>query len=350
MGARSLACLLALACAREHAAASADGAAIAAPPATIDAAPLEPARALCEGPGCLPAFRLPMLVGGSIASNDLAGKVALVMFWASWCEPCSTEGPGIDAVYRRHREEGFVIVGVSRDTAEDVALRAFRDRHGITYPIARSTDDAYRAFGSPPEVPTMMLYGRDGRLRWRGTGALPAAVLEGEVVRALASSALAGEPSRTLSIVAVRRIADAGRVAALLAVRREAGPTVAVLVGDDAAGAAEGRVVNALRFDAWATTARPPGVVTPAIGDRTGRRYTIAQAAGLRIALVGRGKHVAGAVAQARADGQANLVVTFGNEAGDVDLPPEGPPVEWIELHLDAHGTPVTSERRAIEP
>src|SRR5687767_2947798 len=248
MGARSVLCLLLAACAKTPASPDAAPAAAAATKTPVDAA--APPKAPCEGAGCMPAWRLPTLDGRALASDDLAGKVALVMFWASWCEPCVTEGPGIDAVYRRHLKDGFVIVGVSRDTADDTALRTFRDRHGISYPIARSTDEAYRAFGSPPEIPTLMLYGKDGRLRWRGTGALPAAILEGEVVRAMDAPAIGGEPSKTLTIVAARGLGDAARVAGVLAERRKAGPTVVVLLGEATAAP---RVVNALRFDAWAT-------------------------------------------------------------------------------------------------
>jgi len=313
-----------------------------------------PPHAPCTGPGCLPSFRAATIDGAPLGSDELAGKVALVMFWASWCEPCISEGPSIDQVYRRHRDDGFVIVGMSLDEVDDATLRRFRDAYHITYPIVRAGDALFKVFGSPPEVPTFLLYGRGGRQRWRGTGALPAEILEREVTHALTAPATDRPVSRALSIVVARRLDDPDRVAAVLAERRKRGPTVAILAAERVDASA--RVVNGLRFDAWATRTGLLGVTAPAVVQDvpgSGRRsYAIAQVDGYRVAVVGRGDAAAMARAAdlARADGQATLVVTLGHASGDVDVPQRGPPLESIELQLDGAGKIVTSERRALPP
>jgi hypothetical protein len=76
-----------------------------------------------------------------------------------------------------------------------------------------------------------------------------------------------GQASRSLSIVAVRRVDDPARLAGLLGARRRAGPTVAVLIGEHVGARTSQRILNALRFDAWVTAKRPGWIAAPAVGD-----------------------------------------------------------------------------------
>ncbi len=127
-----------------------------------------------------------------MSTDDLRGKPALVMFWASWCEPCVADGPTLSAVYAARAGSGFAMLGLSRDPVDDATLRRFRDHYQLTYPIARvgagEDDAAFVAFGSPADVPTFLLYGADGRRAARFTGALPAGILERELDRLAAPS------------------------------------------------------------------------------------------------------------------------------------------------------------------
>lgn len=152
-------------------------------PTATTAPPLPPPP--CADADCLPAFRATTIDGQPVTHADLAGKVALVMFWASWCEPCTQEGPGLSEVFASRGPEGFTLLGFSKDQASDADLRVFRDRHKLTYPIAKLDAATDKAFGAPPELPTFVLYGRDGRRKMLLTGALPAPVLDREVAAAL---------------------------------------------------------------------------------------------------------------------------------------------------------------------
>ncbi len=186
------ACLVA-GCSRGESTTARPAAADAAPPTTPTttraAAPL-PAPACAEA-DCLPGFRTTTIDGAPLSTDDLRGRPTLVMFWASWCEPCISDGPTISALYEARRGKGFAMVGLSRDEADDATMRRFRDHYKLAYPIARVPDgDAtFAAFGAPGDVPTFLLYGPDGHRAARFTGALPATILERELDRLVVPAA-----------------------------------------------------------------------------------------------------------------------------------------------------------------
>jgi thiol-disulfide isomerase/thioredoxin len=88
---------------------------------------------------------------GDIA--EYRGHWVLLNFWASWCEPCKTEAPAIEAFYREHAGSDFVVLGINLDDATDDA-HSFVERYGLTYPQLREGDgsnrrDAYGMTGFP---------------------------------------------------------------------------------------------------------------------------------------------------------------------------------------------------------
>src|SRR6266487_5081201 len=62
-----------------------------------------------------PAFALPDLAGDTVTLAGLRGKVTLVNFWASWCDPCREEFPHMAELYREFDRKDFEIAGVSDD-------------------------------------------------------------------------------------------------------------------------------------------------------------------------------------------------------------------------------------------
>src|SRR5689334_1310709 len=88
---------------------------------------------------------------GEIA--DYRGKWVLVNFWASWCEPCRSEAPALEAFQQQHARDGFTVLGIDLDDNTDDAS-AFVRRYGLTYPQLRDGDgsdrrDAYGMTGFP---------------------------------------------------------------------------------------------------------------------------------------------------------------------------------------------------------
>ena len=68
-----------------------------------------------------PDFTLKTLDGATIHLSDYRGKPVLVNFWASWCPPCKAEMPDIEQSYQKHKDEGYVFLGI--DNAEDSCHR-----------------------------------------------------------------------------------------------------------------------------------------------------------------------------------------------------------------------------------
>jgi thiol-disulfide isomerase/thioredoxin len=128
--------------------------------------PIEKVIAAGEIGSHLPEFSMMDLRGHEITSVDLRGKVALIDFWGTWCQPCKKEMPGYQKLLDRYGQDGFVVIGFKFDTmadTEDPVL--FAKKIGVHYPLAVATDELKQKFGGIEGLPTTMLYDRQGILR-----------------------------------------------------------------------------------------------------------------------------------------------------------------------------------------
>jgi len=125
-----------------------------------------------------PAFSLPGLDGTTIRLDDYRGKVVLINFWGTWCEPCKDETPALQEAYQKLRDQGLVIIGIDlrgqeRGGADGLTdVRAFVERYGVTYPIALDVSgDTARAFQIYP-IPTSYFIDQTGMIRYVRVSAL----------------------------------------------------------------------------------------------------------------------------------------------------------------------------------
>lgn len=88
--------------------------------------------ALSAGTPC-PEIALPDPNGKEIRLSSFKGKVVLVDFWASWCKPCRAEMPNVVALYKKYKDKGFEILGVSLDKDKESWIKAIKE-DGITWP------------------------------------------------------------------------------------------------------------------------------------------------------------------------------------------------------------------------
>jgi thiol-disulfide isomerase/thioredoxin len=114
----------------------------------------------------LPNFSVKDLQGREISSADLRGKVVLIDFWATWCQPCKQEMPGYQRLLDRYGARGFAVVGLKFDIMMDVEDPVlFAKKIGVRYPLTVATSDLKQRFGGIEGLPTTMLYDRQGILR-----------------------------------------------------------------------------------------------------------------------------------------------------------------------------------------
>ena len=119
----------------------------------------------------LPYFSTTDLLGRQISSSELRGKVVLVDFWATWCQPCKQEMPGYQKLADLYGPRGFIVIGLKFDTMADTEDPLhFARRIGVHYPLAVATDDLKQRFGGIEGLPTTLLYDRQGVLRSKVIG------------------------------------------------------------------------------------------------------------------------------------------------------------------------------------
>jgi thiol-disulfide isomerase/thioredoxin len=102
-----------------------------------DEAPLRP----WSGPAGAPPIDLLRPDGLPLSLRDLRGKVVLVNFWATWCEPCIAEMPSLQRLRALLGTESFEILGVNFQEGP-ARIGAFVERTGVSFPIVRDTDGA----------------------------------------------------------------------------------------------------------------------------------------------------------------------------------------------------------------
>jgi thiol-disulfide isomerase/thioredoxin len=119
----------------------------------------------------LPDFSAKDFLGRRISSADLRGKVVLIDFWATWCQPCKKEMPGYQKLADKYGSRGFAVIGFKLDIMADTEEpRAFATRLGIHYPLAVATDEIKNKFGGIEGLPTTLIYDRKGILRQKIIG------------------------------------------------------------------------------------------------------------------------------------------------------------------------------------
>jgi cytochrome c biogenesis protein CcmG, thiol:disulfide interchange protein DsbE len=112
----------------------------------------------------VPGFTLQSFDGQIIHTADLAGKVVVINFWASWCKPCEQEAAELEQAWKTYEPGGEVVfLGVDYVDTEPQAL-AYIEKFAITYPngpdLRTSISQLFRIKG----VPETYFIGRDGKL------------------------------------------------------------------------------------------------------------------------------------------------------------------------------------------
>jgi len=119
------------------------------------------------------------LQGKDVSLASLKGKVVLVNFWATWCEPCQVEIPWMIGFQKKYADKGFTLLGVAMDEEGKSVVDPYVqktqfdvDGHPSTmnYPIVLGNDDLADKFGGLLGLPTTYVISRDGKIVKRYIG------------------------------------------------------------------------------------------------------------------------------------------------------------------------------------
>ena len=126
-----------------------------------------------------PDLTLRDLDGKDLSLAQYKGKVVLVNFWATWCEPCQVEIPWLIEMQQKYADRGFTVLGIAMDEegASVVTPWVTKERFDVNgsksqmnYPIVIGDDAAADKFGGLLGYPTSVLINRDGKIIKRITG------------------------------------------------------------------------------------------------------------------------------------------------------------------------------------
>jgi len=117
-----------------------------------------------------PPFELPQ-VGepGALSLASLRGKVVLLNFWATWCQPCEEELPAMERLHRALSGGDFRLVAVSVDADPEPVLK-FRERLGLGFTLLLDADQKVARSYHTFRFPETLLIGRDGVILERYVG------------------------------------------------------------------------------------------------------------------------------------------------------------------------------------
>jgi cytochrome c biogenesis protein CcmG/thiol:disulfide interchange protein DsbE len=107
--------------------------------------------------------------GKSARLADLAGNVVLMDFWASWCIPCRTSFPAIDALQRELGPKGLVVVAVNLDEQRKNADAFLAERPHVMRVAFDPKGQAAQAF-SLQAMPSAVVIDRSGHIRYTHMG------------------------------------------------------------------------------------------------------------------------------------------------------------------------------------
>jgi peroxiredoxin len=127
-----------------------------------------------------PDFTLPQLDGQPLRLSSYRGKVVLLDFWATWCDPCREETPHFIALQKRYSDRGLQIIGISMDDGPE-PVRVFYQQFHINYPVVMGNAKTGEMYGGVLGLPIAFLIGRDGHIYTRHIGATAITVFEKEI-------------------------------------------------------------------------------------------------------------------------------------------------------------------------
>ncbi len=118
-----------------------------------------------------PALELKDLEGRSHLLGDYRGRVVLINFWATWCEPCRAEMPSIQRLKEKLAGRPFAVLAVNLDEPES-RIRKFLSQMKVDFTILLDPERKAARVWDARILPASFVIGPDGRIRYNLVGEL----------------------------------------------------------------------------------------------------------------------------------------------------------------------------------
>jgi len=127
-----------------------------------------------------PSLKVTTLDGKPYDLAAQRGHWVIVNFWATWCVPCIKELPEISQFVTSHPD--IRAIGIAYDDTDPADIRAFLDKHPVSFPVAQVTmDKPLTDFDEPRGLPTTYLIGPDGKVAKHFMGPITPAALSAAI-------------------------------------------------------------------------------------------------------------------------------------------------------------------------
>lgn len=118
-----------------------------------------------------PPLALKDLQGNLHMRDQYLGKVVIVNFWATWCEPCVEEMPSLERLSSRFPAEKIIVLGVNLGEGES-RIKAFAEKNAVSFPLLLDRDGVAKRDWRVQGAPATYVLDRTGRIRFFYSGAL----------------------------------------------------------------------------------------------------------------------------------------------------------------------------------
>lgn len=134
-----------------------------------------------------PNFKVISTTGQTISQDNYRGRVLILDFFATWCQPCRQSIPHLVEMNRKYGKQGLHILGLSVDDEGERVVKTFTDEFRVNYPLALAGDSTTVDFGVR-SVPIMYLVDKKGKIAevYRGYTDEMARSMEQSIKRLLA--------------------------------------------------------------------------------------------------------------------------------------------------------------------
>lgn len=123
-------------------------------------------------------FSLPTITGEKRSLSEEKGKVVILSFWASWCEPCNTEMPHLQSFYEKHQADVEILAVNVTNKDSEAAVKKFIDKYGLTFPVLLDASGDISAMYGAFTIPTTIILNRNGEIEQEIIGPMEEELLE----------------------------------------------------------------------------------------------------------------------------------------------------------------------------